>query len=133
MFRPWYESAWKEALLTYKDRGIESVVFGDLFLEDIKKYREDQLKGIGMECIFPIWKRDTVKLAADFIDMGFKVITVCVDSKFLGKEFPAESSTGNFSVIYLLVSIPAVKTESSIHLSTTVQSSKIRLNTNWVT
>ncbi len=91
-----YESAWKEALLTYKDRGIESVVFGDLFLEDIKKYREDQLKGIGMECVFPIWKRDTVKLAADFIDMGFKVITVCVDSKFLGKEFAGREFNRQF-------------------------------------
>ncbi len=82
-----YESAWKDALLTYKDRGIESVVFGDLFLEDIKKYREDQLQKIGMECVFPIWKRDTVKLAADFIDMGFKAITICVDSNYLGEEF----------------------------------------------
>jgi uncharacterized protein (TIGR00290 family) len=75
-----YESSLNKVLLNYKESGIRDVVFGDLFLEEIKKYREDLLGKIGMECVFPIWKRDTVKLAKRFIELGFKAITVCVDS-----------------------------------------------------
>lgn len=82
-----YESKFNEVLLKYKNAGIDQVVFGDLFLEEIKKYREDLLQKIEMECIFPIWKRDTTELAYEFIDLGFKAITVCVDSNVLGKEF----------------------------------------------
>ena len=82
-----YQAKMEEALLGYKNRGISTVVFGDLFLEDIKKYREELLGKLGMECMFPIWGRDTVKLALDFIDMGFRAKTVCVDSKVLGEEF----------------------------------------------
>jgi len=82
-----YESKFNEVLLNYKESGIRHVVFGDLFLEEIKKYRQDLLQKIEMECVFPIWKRDTVKLAKEFIDLGFKAITVCVDSNVLGEEF----------------------------------------------
>ena len=91
-----YESRLKEALLKYKQLGIRDIVFGDLFLEEIKKYREDLLGKIGMECVFPIWKRDTVKLAKKFIELGFKAITVCVDSKVLGKEFAGREFDEHF-------------------------------------
>ena len=82
-----YESSFNEVLLKYKESDISQVVFGDLFLEEIKKYREALLQKIDMQCIFPIWKRDTAKLALEFIDSGFKAITVCVDSNVLGEEF----------------------------------------------
>ncbi len=91
-----YESRLKEVLLKYKQLGIRDVVFGDLFLEEIKKYREDLLGKIGMECVFPIWKRDTVKLAKRFIELGFKAITVCVDSNVLGKEFAGREFDEHF-------------------------------------
>jgi uncharacterized protein (TIGR00290 family) len=91
-----YESRLKETLLKYKQFGIRDVVFGDLFLEEIKKYREDLLGKIGMECVFPIWKRDTVKLAKRFIELGFKAITVCVDSNVLGKEFAGREFDEHF-------------------------------------
>lgn len=91
-----YESRLKEVLLKYKQLGIRDVVFGDLFLEEIKKYREDLLGKIGMECVFPIWKRDTVKLAKKFIELGFKAITVCVDSNVLGKEFAGREFDEHF-------------------------------------
>ncbi|MCZ6865252.1 MAG: ATP-binding protein, partial [Candidatus Dadabacteria bacterium] len=80
----------------YKQLGIRDVVFGDLFLEEIKKYREDLLGKIGMECVFPIWKRDTVKLAKKFIELGFKAITVCVDSNVLGEEFAGREFDEHF-------------------------------------
>lgn len=91
-----YESKFNEVLLRYKETGISQVVFGDLFLEDIKKYREDLLQKVDMECLFPIWKRDTAKLAYEFIDLGFKVITVCVDLNVLVKEFAGREFNKEF-------------------------------------
>lgn len=91
-----YESNFNEVLLRYKKTGINQVVFGDLFLEEIKKYREDLLQKIEMKCLFPIWKRDTTKLAYEFIDLGFKAITVCVDSNVLGKEFAGREFNKEF-------------------------------------
>jgi len=91
-----YESRFNEVLLNYKESGIRDVVFGDLFLEEIKKYREDLLGKIGMECVFPIWKRDTVKLAKRFIGLGFKAVTVCIDSNVLGKEFAGREFDEHF-------------------------------------
>ena len=82
-----YESAFNDVLLSRKKKGIDKVVFGDLFLEEIKKYRENLLGKIGMECVFPIWKRDTGKLAQEFIELDFKAKTICVDSEVLGEEF----------------------------------------------
>ncbi len=82
-----YESKFNEVLSRFKQSGIKEVVFGDLYLEDIKKYREALLQKIDMQCVFPIWKRDTAKLALEFIESGFKAVTVCVDSNVLGEEF----------------------------------------------
>ena len=82
-----YEAKMKEALVRYKKKGITSVVFGDIFLEDLKKYREDNLAKVDLKGVFPIWKRDTRELAVNFIDLGFKAIITCVDSKFLDKSF----------------------------------------------
>ena len=91
-----YESNFNEVLLKYKESGISQIVFGDLFLEEIKKYRENLLQKVDMECVFPIWKRDTTKLAYEFIDLGFKAITVCVDSEVLGEEFAGREFNEQF-------------------------------------
>ncbi|MGO9480187.1 MAG: diphthine--ammonia ligase [Candidatus Kryptoniota bacterium] len=82
-----YEAKMKAKLVVYQSRGVSSVVFGDIFLEDLKKYREENLSKIGMMGIFPIWKRDTTELASTFIDLGFKAIVTCVDSNVLDKTF----------------------------------------------
>ena len=82
-----YETKMKETLIRYKQEGITSVVFGDIFLEELKKYREDNLAKVGLKGAFPIWKRVTHELAAAFIDLGFKAIITCVDSKLLDKSF----------------------------------------------
>jgi uncharacterized protein (TIGR00290 family) len=87
-----YEAKLKEKLVQYKSRGISSVVFGDIFLEDLRKYRENNLAQVGMKGLFPIWKRDTTELARTFIDLGFKAVITCVDSnvldgKFVGRYF----------------------------------------------
>jgi len=82
-----YEAKMRDRLMNYKCRGVLSVVFGDIFLEDLRKYREENLSKIGMKDIFPIWKRDTTELAHTFIDLGFKAIITCIDSNVLDKRF----------------------------------------------
>jgi len=82
-----YETKMREILQKYLTAGVSSVVFGDIFLEDLRKHREDSLAKIGMKAIFPIWKRDTVELAHEFIDLGFKAIITCIDSNVLDKAF----------------------------------------------
>ena len=82
-----YESKMRATLAKFRQAGVSSVVFGDISLEDIRKYREDNLSRIGMKAIFPIWMRDTAELAQTFVDLGFKAIVTCVDSKILGKKF----------------------------------------------
>jgi len=82
-----YELCMKETLMRYKNRGVEAVAFGDIFLEDVKRYREERLQEVGMQSIFPVWKRDTKELANTFIDLGFKSVITCIDSKVLDMKF----------------------------------------------
>ena len=91
-----YEARLKEKLLQYKARGVSSAVFGDIFLEDLRKYRENNLAQVGMKGIFPIWKRDTGELAHTFIDLGFKAVITCIDSNVLDKRFAGRTYDERF-------------------------------------
>jgi uncharacterized protein (TIGR00290 family) len=82
-----YENEFLAILRGYRNRGAISVVFGDIFLEDVKKFRDELLARIGMHGIYPLWKRDTQALANEFISIGFKAIVTVVDSNVLSKEF----------------------------------------------
>ncbi|HDM32583.1 MAG TPA: diphthine--ammonia ligase [Deltaproteobacteria bacterium] len=82
-----YESRMADKLIYYKAQGVSSVVFGDIFLEDLRKYREENLSKIGMKGIFPLWEKDTKMLSHSFIDLGFKAVITCVDSYVLDKRF----------------------------------------------
>jgi len=82
-----YESRMRAALEQYKAKGVSSVAFGDIFLEELRRYREDNLAKIGMKGIFPLWKRRTSDLARDFIHAGFRAVITCVDSEALDKRF----------------------------------------------
>ena len=87
-----YESQMKHRLLHYQNRGVSSVVFGDIFLEDLRQYREESLAELGMRGIFPIWKKDTAELARRFVHLGYKAVVTCVDTEalnpaFSGREF----------------------------------------------
>jgi uncharacterized protein (TIGR00290 family) len=82
-----YESKMREVLAKYLSLGVSSVAFGDVFLEEVRKYRESNLSKIGMKGIFPLWKRNSLELARTFIGLGFKTIITCVDSKVLDKKF----------------------------------------------
>lgn len=82
-----WETKMRDLLLRWKGKGVTSVVIGDIFLEDLKKYREEKLSEVDMTGIFPIWKRDTTELAKTFIDLGFKAVITCIDSKVLDQKF----------------------------------------------
>ena len=82
-----YENAMAEALAAFRDRGIDTVAFGDLFLEDIKAYRDRFLARHGMTGIYPIWQRHTGSAVRDFLAAGFKTIITCVDPRQLDPVF----------------------------------------------
>jgi uncharacterized protein (TIGR00290 family) len=82
-----YELQMSRILEKYKALGVTSVVFGDIFLEDLKKYREEQLARLGMHGIFPLWKNDTGELLRSFIGLKFKAVIVCVDTQNLAQHF----------------------------------------------
>jgi len=82
-----YETMMRGTLKKYLAMGIRTVAFGDIFLEDIRKYREENLNKIGMKAHFPIWKQNTKILADNFINLGFKAIITCIDTHYLGKEY----------------------------------------------
>ena len=81
-----YESSMKEVLLKYQGDGVSGVVFGDIFLEDLREHRENNLSTIGMKGIFPIWRRSTETLSRSFVDMGFKAVVTCIDSDVMDKK-----------------------------------------------
>jgi uncharacterized protein (TIGR00290 family) len=82
-----YEARMKEALNEHLARGVQRVAFGDIFLEDLRLYRERNLVQLGMEALFPIWKRDTRELASEFLRLGFQGIAVCIDPLVLDPSF----------------------------------------------
>ncbi len=91
-----YEEQMKQALAEHTARGVRHVAFGDIFLEDLRKYREQNLAQVGMEAIFPIWKRDTQELAHDFLRLKFRAIAVCVDPRVLDPSFAGRELDQSF-------------------------------------
>jgi uncharacterized protein (TIGR00290 family) len=82
-----YEALMWSVLEKWAGRGVTGVAFGDLFLEDIRAYRERNLDLMGMEAVFPLWGSDTALLARRFIELGFRAIVTCVDSEALDGSF----------------------------------------------
>lgn len=70
-----------------KAQGLSNGIFGDIFLEDLRKYRDTKLQEVGITGVYPLWKQNTKDLLLEFLDLGFKTITVCVNAKLLGEEF----------------------------------------------
>jgi len=74
-----YEERMSEAVAWARDAGVEAMVFGDLFLEDIRRYRETALRGTGITPVFPLWQRPTGIVARDLLRLGFSALITCVD------------------------------------------------------
>jgi uncharacterized protein (TIGR00290 family) len=90
-----YEQAMSEAMARARGEGVYHIVFGDLFLEDIRAYREKQLASCGMTPVFPLWGIDTRRLAKDMLAGGLKAHLTCVDPRkidrsFAGRRFDSE-------------------------------------------
>ena len=90
-----YEQAMAAALLDAAAEGVTHVIFGDLFLEDIRAYRVAMLSKLGLAAVFPLWQRDTRSLARDMIAAGLRATITCLDPRqldrsFAGREFDAQ-------------------------------------------
>jgi len=84
---PLYEARMAEAVLGFRNRGVMHFAFGDIFLEDLRAYREQKLVEAGITALFPIWKVDTRELAARFLDDGFRARAVSIDPSKLDAAF----------------------------------------------
>jgi uncharacterized protein (TIGR00290 family) len=82
-----YEGAMAAACTSALQKGIHAVAFGDLFLEEVRRYREERLRGTGLEPIFPLWGRNTHDLIHEMVDGGLRARIVCVDPAKLSGEF----------------------------------------------
>jgi uncharacterized protein (TIGR00290 family) len=82
-----YETVLDKALSIIKEEGIRHLILGDIFLEDLRIYREEKMKAIGITCIFPLWRMDTHLLLKDFLAKGFKTITCCIHEAYITKDW----------------------------------------------
>ncbi len=91
-----YETIVSQALLEQKDQGIHHIAYGDLFLEDIKAWRDRFHAKLGFECIYPVWQCNTKTFAQDVINSGYKAIVTCVNLKQLDLSFAGRDFDTNF-------------------------------------
>ena len=91
-----YESIMEAALKDLKSKGVTASIFGDIFLEDLRKYREGKLSLLNLKGVFPLWKISTSQLIREFIDAGFKAVITCVNEKYLGKSFAGRTIDKEF-------------------------------------
>lgn len=91
-----YDNLMQQALEKQKRAGIQVCMFGDILLEDLKAYREQQLQKIEMEAEFPLWQQSTEQLARQFIEVGFKAVVVSVNGNKLGESFVGRQYDASF-------------------------------------
>ena len=91
-----YESAMRQACAAALAQDIEAIAFGDLFLEDVRRYREQKLAGSGLAPVFPLWGLDTRRLAENMIASGLRARIVCVDPRKLPREFAGREFDADF-------------------------------------
>ena len=82
-----YNAQMKSMLDGFKSNGISHSIFGDIFLEDLKEFRDKKLAQVGVKGFYPIWKRDSYDIMRQFIDLGFKSVVVCTNSSYLDESF----------------------------------------------
>ncbi|MBA3680287.1 MAG: diphthine--ammonia ligase [Bacteroidetes bacterium] len=91
-----YEKQMEAVLLKAKAEGIEHVIFGDIFLEDLRVYREANLAKVNMKAVFPLWKKDTTEIINHFIALKFKTVLCCVNDGYLNEEWLGREIDENF-------------------------------------
>ena len=91
-----YEALMGRTMAKYRDAGVMLAAHGDVFLEDLRQYRESNLARLEMKALFPIWGRDTTELARSFIRLGFQAYVTCVDGEKLPASFAGRTLDGQF-------------------------------------
>ena len=91
-----YESAMRAALAPFLESGVRHVAFGDIFLEDLRRYREEKLAAAGMTALFPIFGRSTTELARELVELGFGAVTTCIDLSKLPASFAGRPLDASF-------------------------------------
>jgi uncharacterized protein (TIGR00290 family) len=82
-----YDAVMRSAVARVRAEGIEAIAFGDLYLEDVRRYREERLRETGIAPIFPLWKRPTAALAREMVDAGLRAVLTSVDPRRLDRSF----------------------------------------------
>jgi len=82
-----YDEKMRTMLSEFKRRGVTHSIFGDIFLEDLKSYRDQKLAQLDMKGYYPLWQMDTYKLYNEFIRLGFRAIIVCANSRYLDESY----------------------------------------------
>jgi uncharacterized protein (TIGR00290 family) len=91
-----YERLMASTLAPLQARGIQHAFFGDIYLEDLRRYREQQLTQVGMQAVFPLWQRPNADLLREYLDLGFRAVVVCVNEKFLDASFCGRELNADF-------------------------------------
>lgn len=91
-----YNNLMRDTMKSLKEEEIKTLIFGDIFLEDIRKYREEKVSEVLMEAAFPIWNYSTKELLDEFINLGFKAVVVCVNQNYLDKSFAGREIDKSF-------------------------------------
>lgn len=90
-----YNRMVEHEMLRFKNEGVSHSIYGDIFLQDLREYREKQVTRVGLEAGFPLWHEDTRQLMMEFVELGFKAVVISInagllDGSFLGRELAAE-------------------------------------------
>ncbi len=112
-----YEERMLEGLNKLKEQNIHHMMFGDIFLEDVRQYREALIAKVGLVTVFPLWGASTATLIKEFIDLKFKTITTCIDTEKLGDEFLGKIIDESF-ILSLPVAVDACGENGEFHTFT---------------
>jgi len=88
-----YNQIMELTTIRLKNEGYTHSLFGDIFLEDLKQYRETELKKVGLTGVFPLWKKNTKTLINTFLDLGFKAVIICASAKYFDEDFVGKTLT----------------------------------------
>jgi len=97
-----YEAKMSACLLAHKKRGVSGCAFGDIFLEDLRQWREANLARVGLRGIFPLWRIDTREIMLQFLTLGFGTVICCANDAYLGEDAVGRTLTADF-----IASLPA--------------------------
>src|SRR5258708_1726046 len=91
-----YQEKMSACLLAHKARGVTACAFGDIFLEDLRRWREENLAKVGLRGIFPIWRIDSLELMREFLELGFRTTICCVNDAYLGQDAVGRNIDADF-------------------------------------